>query len=120
MLMTAVQQSLLDPGPRLPVRASDPPTSLLAAKRLNLRARKRQVMAAAGECWFSSFTADDLLELLQGADRRWERGWVASRLSQLAADGLVVRSGVGAGRFDNWVQTWRLTPAGREWLAGDS
>lgn len=118
--MTA-QATLFDaPADPLPVRSSDPATARAAARRLNMRARKRQVMEAIGFLNYGSpgsFTADEVLDLLRLRDPRWERGWVASRLSQLARDGLVERRGVAEGRMGADVMTWLLTSDGREWLA---
>lgn len=117
------QPTLFDaPVDPLPVRSTDPATSRAAARRLPLRKRKAQVMAAVG--WLdtaaASFTADEVLDVLRLTDPRWERGWVASRLSQLKRDGLVEACGVAAGRMGADVSTFRLTAAGREWLAGEA
>ena len=120
--MTPQQVSLWDlPVDPLPVRSSDPATSRAAARRLPLRKRKQQVMAAVEfvDAAALSFTADDVLDVLRQVDPRWERGWVASRLSQLKRDGLVEACGVTVGRMGADVQTFRLTQAGRDWLAGD-
>ncbi len=120
--MTA-QPSLWDlPVDPLPVRSSDPATSRAAARRLPLRKRKAQVMAAIE--WLDaaavSFTADEVLDVLRHTDSRWERGSVSSRLAQLRRDGLVEPIGVAAGRRGVDVMTFRLTDEGREWLAGVS
>lgn len=108
------------PAAPLPVRSSDPATSRAAARRLPLRKRKAQVMHAIGWHTTGSFTADEVLDVLRVTDPRWERGWVASRLSQLKRDGLVEPVGVAVGRMGADVSTWRLTAAGREWLAGEA
>jgi hypothetical protein len=107
----------------LPVRSSDPATSRAAARRLPLRKRKAQVMHAISFLMVAapgSFTADEVLDVLRIKDKRWERGWVASRLSQLKRDGLVEACGVAEGRMGADVSTFRLTAAGREWLAGEA
>lgn len=120
--MTA-QPSLFEMRPEpLPVRRTDPATSRAAARRLPLRKRKRQVMEAISFLVYGapgSFTADEVLDLVRIQEPRWERGWVASRLSQLAEDGLVERCGVAEGRMGADVSTFLLTDAGREWLLAE-
>lgn len=123
--MTAVQERLDFDAPKapLPVRSTDPETARAAARRINLRARKRQVMEAIGFLLYGaegSFTADEVLDVLRLRDARWERGWVASRLSQLASDELVSPSGVAEGRMGADVMTFRITAEGRKWLAEQS
>lgn len=122
--MSAQQLDLLAmPADPLPVRSSDPATSRAAARKVNLRARKAAVMEAIGFLLYGaegSFTADEVLDLLRLRDPRWERGWVASRLSQLARDGLVTPSGVAEGRMGADVMTFRITAEGRKWLADQS
>jgi hypothetical protein len=105
--------SLFDlPADPLPARSTDPATSRAAARRLPLRKRKAQTMDAIASLT-GSFTADEVLDLLDG----WDRAAVCSRLSQLRTDGLVESCGVAEGRRGAWVTTWRLTGLGREWLA---
>lgn len=109
----------LAPAP-LPARASDPETSRAAARSLRLKDRKREVMeaiSALARFPLVSFTTDDVQAALRAQGRLYERGTVASRMSQLANDGLIVRSGVAVGASGRDVTTWRLTPEGREWIA---
>jgi hypothetical protein len=121
--MTAAAPTLFDwDEPALPTRASDPVTSRMAAKRLRLRKRKAETMRAIGSLVSAEpgpFTADEVYDVLRAVDDRWERGWVASRLSQLGEDRLIVRRGVADGRFETPVMTWWLTGTGRAWLDED-
>jgi predicted ArsR family transcriptional regulator len=96
----------------LPVRSNDPATSRVAARSVNMRERKREVIDSmtrlAGTVTASQIQAD----LARHGIVR-ESGSIRSRLSQLREDGLVATVGVrvvpkpaGTGRPE---QTWRLT-----------
>lgn len=120
--MTA-QASLFDtPFQPLPARLTEP-TSLQAARRLNLGERKRQTMQAIRVIRRGgpgSFTADNVRDELLRAGVAWasQIGSVRSRLSQLGHDGLIERCGVAEGRYGSDVTTWICTREGHAWLDG--
>lgn len=104
----------------LPVRSTDPATSKAAARQLRLRERKSQTMRACADCAIGvSFTTDEVRDALRLRGVFMDRPVVASRMSQLVNDGLVVKSGVACGPSGCWVTTFRLSDAGRAWLSED-
>lgn len=111
--MTMTEPSLFDWGESiLPVRSSDPATSRVAAKSVDMPARKAEVLDAM-RLLVTTCTAHDILEVLQRYGSKMDIGSVRSRLNQLRKDdGLVEKVGVkvvpkpkGTGRPE---QTWRL------------
>lgn len=117
----SAQPSLFDAADAwLPARSSDPETSRASAQRLNLREKKSQTMRACADCAVGiSFTTDEVRDALRLRGVFMERGTVSSRMSQLVADGLVVKSGVATGPSGCWVTTFRLSDQGRVWLQED-
>lgn len=98
--------------PPLPVRRNDPATSRVAAKSVDLAARKAEVVNAM-RVLVVACTADEIAEVLHGYGIRMPAGSVRSRLNQLRSDdGLVRKVGVktvpkpiGTGRPST---TWAL------------
>lgn len=122
-------QLALDLGRRTPrpVRSSDPVTSRAAARSINLKARKAEVLDALwhiGLCNSSArATASEVHRTARRRGSKQEPGSVRSRLAQLATDGLVYRTGGvstvptehgGTGRPE---QVWDFTRAGLEYMA---
>lgn len=93
--------------PPLPVRRDDPMTSRVAAKALNMKERKREVLAAMTRLGGTVTSAQIQADLARHGILR-ERGTIASRLSQLEHDGLVARVGVREGDAGRPLTTWRL------------
>lgn len=110
--MTPQQVSLFDAPSRLPVRSDDPITSLVAAKSVDLAARKAEVLDAM-RLLSTACTAHEIHDVLRSYGSRMDIGSVRSRLNQLAKDdGLVAKVGVkvvakpqGTGRPET---TWGL------------
>lgn len=102
-------------------RRTDPATSRSAARSINLKERKREVLAAMRRLEAPS-TARQIQQDMHRHDVSRERGAVASRLSQLEHDGMVRKVGVcqipteqgGTGRAEC---TWALTDAGKAALS---
>lgn len=101
--------------PALPVRASDPATSRVAARALKVRVRQRECLEALR--WIGvSATADEVKRCLAEHTMERERGECASRLKELLDLGLVVRVGVKPNAKNRPVGTWTLSEAGRAYL----
>lgn len=110
----SAQASLFDAPiePPLPVRSQDPETSRVAAKSVDLAARKQEVLDAMRLIGVSC-TADEISDRLREYGIRMDPGCVRSRLNQLKRDdGLVRKVGVktvpkpiGSGRPST---TWAL------------
>lgn len=99
--------------PALPVRSTDPATSRVAARSVDMGARKAEVLNAMRLIGVSC-TASQITEVLREYGSLMDIGSVRSRLNQLRGDGLVAPVGVrqvprpvGTGRPE---QTWRLKP----------
>ena len=97
--------------PALPVRSTDPATSRVAAKSVNMRERKREVLDAMSRL-AGSVTASQIQADLAAHRIVREGGSIRSRLNQLREDGLVRKVGVrvvpkpvGTGRPET---TWSL------------
>lgn len=97
-----------------PSRSSDPATSRVAAKSVDIGARKAEVLDAM-RLLVTTCTASQILDVLHSRGSRVDIGSVRSRLNQLRkGDGLVEKVGVrvvpkpvGTGRPE---QTWRVKP----------
>lgn len=108
-----LQGSLFDPGAPLPHRQTDPLTSRIAARSVDLAARKSEVVDAMRYIGVSC-TASEIAAVLHRRGLRQEVGAVRSRLNQLRKDdGKVRKVGhktvpkpTGTGRPE---QTWWLT-----------
>lgn len=107
--MSATLFDFLEPA--LPVRSADPATSRVAAKSVDMGARKAEVLNAMRLIGVSC-TASQITEVLREYGSRMDIGSVRSRLNQLKDDGRVEKVGVrvvqkpvGSGRPE---QTWRL------------
>lgn len=104
--------TLFDLEDRLPVRTTDPITSLIAAKTVDLAARKQEVLDAM-RLLQTAATASEIHRVLQQYGSCMDVGSVRSRLNQLRDDGLVRKQGVkvvkkpeGTGRPEQtWVRT---------------
>lgn len=73
-------------------RSTDPATSRAAAKSVNLKERKREVLSAMPRG--RSVTASQIQARLAGRGIVRESGSIRSRLNQLREDGLVRKVGV--------------------------
>lgn len=99
--------------PPLPVRSTDPATSRVAAKSVDMAARKQEVVDAM-RLIAVSCTADEISDRLRQYGIRMDAGSVRSRLNQLRKDDQRVRKvgvkvvpkPVGTGRPST---TWMLT-----------
>jgi Fe2+ or Zn2+ uptake regulation protein len=110
--MSPEQTTLFEPPARLSVRRSDPLTSHIAARSVDLTARQQEVLDSLRLVSVAA-TASELVPVLRRYGSRMDIGSVRSRLNELGKAGKVRKVGqkavpkpMGTGRPEF---TWMLT-----------
>lgn len=111
----------LPPAP-LPARASDPETSKVAARQLDVRQRQAEVLRALRHLVVAS-TAEQIQERLFAFGLRREKAEIRSRLAELKdprrfTEPMVRKVGVREAATGRPTTTWALTAAGTAYAKG--